>query len=108
MSEIENSELFKYSPYKSLNTDQYNSIIAILKNLTANNASRIFISGSAGTGKTILAAYLIKLLNTSMTNNIEQQLREEGKVQVIAANSKDHKEGIKAFLEKRKPVFTGE
>jgi len=43
-----------------------------------------------------------------MTNNIEQQLREEGKVQVIAANSKDHKEGIKAFLEKRKPVFTGE
>ena len=49
-----------------------------------------------------------KLLNTSMTNNIEQQLREEGKVQVIAANSKDHKEGIKAFLEKRKPVFTGE
>ncbi len=49
-----------------------------------------------------------KLLNASMTNNIEQQLREEGKVQVIAANSKDHKEGIKAFLEKRKPVFTGE
>ncbi len=49
-----------------------------------------------------------KLLNTSMTNNIEQQLREEGRVQVIAANSKEHKEGIKAFLEKRKPVFTGE
>lgn len=49
-----------------------------------------------------------KLLNSSMTNNIEQQLREEGRVQVIAANSKDHKEGIKAFLEKRKPVFTGE
>jgi 2-(1,2-epoxy-1,2-dihydrophenyl)acetyl-CoA isomerase len=49
-----------------------------------------------------------RLLNTSMTNNIEQQLREEGKVQVLAAQSYDHKEGVKAFLEKRKPVFKGE
>lgn len=49
-----------------------------------------------------------RLLNTSMTNNIEQQLAEEGKVQVLAAQSHDHKEGVKAFLEKRKPVFNGE
>lgn len=49
-----------------------------------------------------------RLLNSSMTNNIEQQLREEGKVQVLAAQSYDHKEGVKAFLEKRKPVFKGE
>lgn len=49
-----------------------------------------------------------RLLNSSMTNNIEQQLREEGKIQVLAAQSYDHKEGVKAFLEKRKPVFKGE
>jgi DUF2075 family protein/DNA replication protein DnaC len=60
--EIENSELFKYSPYKSLNEDQYRSVLDILDGLTSKETNRIFISGSAGTGKTILATYLIKLL----------------------------------------------
>ncbi|MCF8342528.1 MAG: DUF2075 domain-containing protein [Chitinophagaceae bacterium] len=68
LSEIENSELFKYSPYKSLNNDQYKSIIDILKGLTSSSENKIFVSGSAGTGKTILATYLIKLLNTAEEN----------------------------------------
>ncbi len=62
LTEIENSELFKYSPYKALNEDQYNSIIEILDGLTSKKSNKIFVSGSAGTGKTILATYLIKLL----------------------------------------------
>jgi DUF2075 family protein len=62
LTEIENSELFKYSPYKALNEDQYNSVLEILDGLTTKNSNRIFVSGSAGTGKTILATYLIKLL----------------------------------------------
>ncbi|WP_211340752.1 DNA/RNA helicase domain-containing protein [Sediminibacterium goheungense] len=65
LAEIENSELFKYSPYKALNQDQYDSVLEILEGLTSKKYSRIFISGSAGTGKTILATYLIKLLNTN-------------------------------------------
>lgn len=69
LSEIENSELFKYSPYKSLNEDQYHSVLEILEGLTSNNSNRIFISGSAGTGKTILATYLIKLLSTDIDEN---------------------------------------
>jgi len=68
LKEIENSELFKYSPYKSLNEDQYNSVLEILEGLTSNKSNRIFISGSAGTGKTILATYLIKLLTTDVEN----------------------------------------
>lgn len=66
--EIENSELFKYSPYKSLNEDQYNSVLQILGGLTSNKSNKIFISGSAGTGKTILATYLMKLLTTEVEN----------------------------------------
>lgn len=62
LTEIENSELFKYSPYKALNEDQYNSIIEILDGLTSKKSNKIFVSGRAGTGKTILATYLIKLL----------------------------------------------
>lgn len=66
LTEIENSELFKYSPYKALNEDQYASVLEILDGLTTKESNRIFISGSAGTGKTILATYLIKLLNSDI------------------------------------------
>jgi uncharacterized protein len=69
LTEIENSELFKYSPYKSLNEDQYNSVLEILNGLCLKNSNRIFISGSAGTGKTILATYLIKLLHSNISES---------------------------------------
>lgn len=77
LTEIENSELFKYSPYKALNEDQYNSILEILNCLTNKKSSRIFVSGSAGTGKTILATYLIKLLNSEIDNNQLDELNED-------------------------------
>lgn len=67
LKEIENSELFKYSPYKSLNEDQYNSVLEIIEALTKKDSSKIFIKGSAGTGKTILATYLIKLLGSDIS-----------------------------------------
>jgi DUF2075 family protein/SOS-response transcriptional repressor LexA len=66
LSEIENSEVFKYSPYKSLNEDQYNSVLEILNGLAIRQSNRIFVRGSAGTGKTILATYLIKLLHSDL------------------------------------------
>ena len=63
---IENTELFKYSPYKSLNYEQEKAAYEILQNIyKMNNASKkslMQIDGGAGTGKTILAVYLIKLL----------------------------------------------
>ena len=49
-----------------------------------------------------------RLLNKSMFNTLEQQLTEEGIEQVNAASSYDFKEGVKSFLEKRKPVFRGD
>ena len=68
LEEIENTELFKYSPYKSLNEDQYKSVLDILDGLCEKESNRIFIKGSAGTGKTILATYLIKLLNSDISD----------------------------------------
>lgn len=64
---IENSDLFKYSPYKSLTVDQYmivNDILSILANDVNNgNKSTFLVHGGFGTGKTILGIYLIKLLS---------------------------------------------
>jgi 2-(1,2-epoxy-1,2-dihydrophenyl)acetyl-CoA isomerase len=49
-----------------------------------------------------------RLLNESSFNSLEKQLDRERDVQVEAAQTYDYKEGVMAFLEKRKPVFKGE
>ena len=47
-------------------------------------------------------------LNINAYNNLENQLSMEDECQVIAAETADFKEGVQAFLEKRKPNFKGE
>lgn len=48
-----------------------------------------------------------RLLNQSMTNNLEQQLALESDLQIEASSSYDYYEGVTAFVEKRKPEFKG-
>ncbi|WP_179335717.1 enoyl-CoA hydratase-related protein [Winogradskyella costae] len=48
-----------------------------------------------------------ELFNKSMTNDLESQLALESKLQIEAAQSEDYKEGVAAFIEKRKPNFKG-
>jgi len=49
-----------------------------------------------------------KMLNKSFYSDLKTMLESEAYLQEIAGFSKDYKEGVKAFVEKRKANFTGE
>jgi 2-(1,2-epoxy-1,2-dihydrophenyl)acetyl-CoA isomerase len=52
-------------------------------------------------------AYTKELLNQTYVNDLKTQLAEEDKYQHQAGYSHDYQEGVRAFLEKRRPVFKG-
>lgn len=64
LDEIEESEVFKYSPYKGLNVDQRVALDKIMGSIEAGltNAKPLVVEGMPGTGKTVLAIYLLKML----------------------------------------------
>ena len=66
LQEIDNSDLFKYSPYKALSMDQVQSLKEILLALSDPSKKTVMVSGGAGTGKSVLAIFLFKLLNTDL------------------------------------------
>lgn len=66
IAEIENSDLFKLSPYKALNPEQEAVVEVVMEGLAADIESGVssfsVIQGDPGTGKTIVAIYLLKLM----------------------------------------------
>lgn len=68
LADVINSELFKYSPFKALNLDQRSAVFDIMEVLaedfgrTDSVQESMIVSGGPGTGKTIVAIFLLKLL----------------------------------------------
>lgn len=60
--QIENSDLFKYSPYKALTVDQKIIADELVKEIKSGKYKSYIINGDPGTGKTVLATYLFKRL----------------------------------------------
>lgn len=48
-----------------------------------------------------------KAFNASYSNTLQKQLEMEGELQQAAAETEDFKEGVAAFLQKRKPSYKG-
>tara|TARA_R110002096_G_scaffold221429_2_gene410234 strand:- start:11981 stop:12760 length:780 start_codon:yes stop_codon:yes gene_type:complete len=48
-----------------------------------------------------------KAFNQAMNNSLGEQLALESKLQIEASETNDYKEGVAAFIEKRKPNFKG-
>lgn len=77
IKDIENDNLFKYSPYKSLTDDQIiacrHIIAELVNNIEKRQKSTYIVNGGPGTGKTVLAIFLMKLLATKIDTDIEYE-----------------------------------
>lgn len=99
LEHIDNSDLFKYSPYKSLSKEQINSLKLILNCLLDENAKVSLIQGGAGTGKSILAIFLFKLLKTNLENfNFSDFEEDDDELFKLLKKVKDHYGEIKMAL----------
>ena len=58
-------------------------------------------------GPTVALGLIKQALDESAFNGLDDQLALESDLQVEAAETPDHAEGVRAFLEKRSPVFSG-
>ncbi len=67
--QIINSELFKLSPFKALTEDQAIAVVDIMEGLVedlgqeSDSGNLVFVEGDPGTGKTVVAIYLMKLIS---------------------------------------------
>ena len=95
IEDIENSDLYKYSPYKSLGSEQreteYEILRALAESTESGKGATIIVKGGAGTGKTILAIYLMKLFadinNHPLEFNEEDEYTDVSPEYVYAAES---------------------
>ena len=81
LPQIENSDLFKLSPFKALTDDQEIVVLDIMEGLfddiASGRTSTSVIQGEPGTGKTVVAVYLMKLLTDVKDWDPTQHLESE-------------------------------
>lgn len=96
---LDNSDLFKYSPYKSLTSDQNIGLVEILESLVGEGNNQIIAQGGAGTGKTILAIFLFKLLSDEVNDiNFTEFGKNKTKVSLLTKKIKSEFPDLKIAL----------
>lgn len=73
--EVENSEIFKFSPYKELTNDQYIVVEELLKlySQAMQGTSRmdVIVNGGAGTGKSLIVIYFLNMIANILNNDYD-------------------------------------
>jgi 2-(1,2-epoxy-1,2-dihydrophenyl)acetyl-CoA isomerase len=80
--------------YKCVSLEEFKDTVDALGNKLANMPTKAL-------------GLIKKAFNQSLNNSLEEQLALESKYQIEAANTNDYREGVAAFMEKRKPNFKG-
>jgi len=83
---IDNSDLFKYSPYKSLTKEQSQGLFQILQSLATGKHDNTIVEGGAGTGKTILAIFLFKMLSSQLEDFSFKEFGAEENIYIDLVN----------------------
>ncbi len=65
------------------------------------------LAGAIASGGSVAFELAREAVHRGLTNDLETQLYFETYAQGLCFNSEDFREGVKAFLEKRKPVYRG-
>jgi len=65
------------------------------------------IAAELASGATMAIGIAKRLLNQSYESDFETILQAENSNQVLLRKAEDHREGVRAFFEKRKPEFKG-
>ena len=73
--EVENSEIFKFSPYKELTNDQYILVEELLQlylqAMKGSSRMDVIVHGGAGTGKSLVAIYFINIIASILNNQYD-------------------------------------
>lgn len=86
--QLRNLDIFKYSPYKALTDEQFAVVDSLFENIKLKLNDTFLVHGEPGTGKTILAVYMMKFL-------VEQEETKNMKIALVVPMT-----GLRATLKK--------
>jgi 2-(1,2-epoxy-1,2-dihydrophenyl)acetyl-CoA isomerase len=99
--------MFTASSIDAYSAERLGIVNRVIKHEELQKSSEAFASQLAqGPGKSY--SLIKRALSYGMSHSLEESLEYEAFLQTISSRTKDHAEGLAAFLEKRQPKFVSE